>query len=63
MELDNNKNEVLAKRTVVTLSVSEAEIRKRPRERDDHVHCHRKGGKYSALQNLKLFFASKCDHV
>lgn len=49
MELDNDKNEVLAKRTVVMLSLTEAEIHKRPRETDHHVHCHRKGGNYIFL--------------
>jgi len=44
MELDNDKNEILAKRTVVLVSLTEAEIHRRPRKGDHHIHCHRKGG-------------------
>lgn len=48
MELDDDKNEVLAKRTMILVSLTEAEIHKRPRNGDHHIHCHRKGGTLSS---------------
>ena len=54
MELDNDKNEILAKRTVVLVSLTEAEIHRRPRKGDHHIHCHRKGGDLSYSTTLTV---------